>query len=195
MDYGDLSQEGEGEIVFTVNSLKWHTATVLLTVASAWAAAVSAAELELWPHVSAIFPQADRLGAFEGKPPAAPVYDGEQRLGYVFLTDQIAPIRAYSGQPVSTMVALTEAGKIQGVRIVHHLEPILQAGISEQALRDFVAQYQGLSALQDIRVEDREAPDRQIVDGISGATITVMVVNASITESLERLLPRLGMSR
>lgn len=171
---------------------KWQGAA--LVVAVTWLTAVAAADSELWPHVSAIFPDADRLGEFEGRPPAAPVYAGEQRLGYVFLTDQIAPIRAYSGRPVSTMVGLTESGEIKGVRIVHHLEPILQAGISEQDLRDFVAQYQGLSAYQDIRIEDRPGPNRQIVDGISGATITVMVVNASITESLMRLLPRLGLN-
>jgi transcriptional regulator of nitric oxide reductase len=154
-----------------------------------------AADPDPWPHVSALFPRADRLGRFQGKPPAALVYAGEERLGYVFLTDRIVPIRGYSGQPISTLVGITDAAEIQGVRIVHHLEPILQAGISEQDLSDFVAQYQGISALQDIRIEGREAPGRQVVDGISGATITVMVVNASVTESLKQVLPALGIGQ
>ena len=61
------------------------------------------------------FPKADRVGALEGFPPAAPVYLGSFLLGYVFLTDDIIKIPAYSGQPISTLVGLNIRAVIAGL--------------------------------------------------------------------------------
>ena len=95
------------------------------------------------------FSQADRMGAFEGEPLAAPVYEGDELLGYVLRTTDIAPIPAYSGQPITLLVGIYLDGTIAGVRITEHSEPILDAGVSELDLKYFVYQY------LDITVEDR----------------------------------------
>ena len=122
----------------------------------------------------AMFPGADRVGEPAGDPPAVAVYDGARTLGYGLLTDQVAPVPAYSGRPVSTLVGFDTEGRIRGVRIVDHEEPILVVGISDQDLADFTGQYPGLRLTDDVHVGGRDEPGRPAVDGISGATITVM---------------------
>jgi len=158
------------------------------------ARAVSASDLEteLWSHVKVLFPNADHMGPLEGRPPVAKVYAGDSVLGFVFLTDRIAPIPAYSGKPISSLVGLDMDGVIQGIRIVHHVEPILLAGVDEDDLAAFVAQYAGLDSAEDIRVEGIDEGGRQVIDSITGATITVMVINASVSRSLKKVLPTVG---
>ncbi len=148
---------------------------------------------ELYPAVKSFFPQADRFGELGGKPPAAAVYQGERLLGYAYLTDDIIRIPAYSGHPINTLVGFDLLGKIVGIRIVEHQEPILVVGITEERLQQFVRQYRGKSAFDDIVVGSGSA-GQVVVDAISGATITVMVENATVTRSARRIAQSRGLS-
>ena len=56
------------------------------------------------------FPQADSVGEFEGDPLAAAVYRNGELLGYVLRTTDIAPIPAYSGEPITLLVGAQELG-------------------------------------------------------------------------------------
>ena len=105
---------------------------------------------ELYPQVKDFFPQADRFGEIEGKPPAAAVYRGERLLGYAYLTTDIIRIPAYSGHPINTLVGFDVDGRIVGIRIVEHQEPILLVGVSEERLHQFVSQYRGKSVFDHI---------------------------------------------
>ncbi|MFP5505987.1 MAG: 4Fe-4S binding protein [Gammaproteobacteria bacterium] len=113
-------------------------------------------------------------------------------IGYVYLTDRILPIPAYSGKPISVLVGLALDGTVVGVRIVHHEEPILLAGVTEQQLADYVQQYRGLSAQQRIKVGGAEREGYATVDAISGATITVMVINRTISATLQQVAASRG---
>ncbi len=105
-----------------------------------------------YPQVRAFFPAADRFGDLEGEPPAAPVYRGERLLGYLFLTNDVVRIPAYSGKPINTLVGFDLAGRITGVAIVEHEEPILAVGVSEERLRRYVDQYRGLNVFDRVVV-------------------------------------------
>jgi polyferredoxin len=133
------------------------------------------------------FPVADHVTQPEGKPPLARVYRGDVLLGYACFTDDIVKIPAYSGKPIHTLLALDVRGTIQGVKIIRHEEPILKVGISEQDLQQFLNQYTGKSALDTMQIGGRSRHGSQVLDAISGATITVMVLNASINRSLQEL--------
>ena len=148
---------------------------------------------QIYPWVLTFFPDADGYGEFEGAPPAAAVLRKEELLGYIFLTDQILPIPAYSGKPISTLVAIDRQARMLGVRILKHSEPILLAGVSEAQLAAYVAQYQGLSAHQRIKVGGADREGYATVDSISGATITVMVINQTITKSLRQVAESRGL--
>ncbi|MBI1905889.1 MAG: 4Fe-4S binding protein [Rhodocyclales bacterium] len=126
-----------------------------------------------------IFPEADAFGDFGGTPPAAPVTRNGAQIGYVFFTNDVLRIPAYSGRPINTLIGISMDGRIAGLAIVQHEEPILAVGITEERLARYVAQYQGKSA-HDKVVIGAPRPGHLAIDGISGATITVMVENATV---------------
>jgi len=154
-------------------------ALALLWVAQpAW----TADTLPLDEQIHRFFPDADQYGGFDGNPAAAPVYRAGTLIGYVFLTDDVVRIPAYSGKPINTLVGIDLQGRIVGLAIVAHEEPILAVGITEARLAQFTAQYAGKSAFDRIVIGARR-DGHLALDGISGATITVMVQNATVMRS------------
>lgn len=146
-----------------------------------------------YPQVRSFFPAADRFGDFEGNPRAAPVYRGAELLGYVFLTEDVVRIPAYSGRPINTLVGFDLSGRITGLSIVRHEEPILAVGISEERLRRFTDQYRGRSVFDRISV-GAERAGRVAIDTISGATITVMVQNATVMQAVRAVAVSRGLT-
>lgn len=159
-----------------------HFVFAIGLLAVALTAARAADIAHLYPQVRDFFPEADRFGELAGSPPAAPVYRGERLLGYAFVSSDVVRIPAYSGRPIDTLIGFDVAGRITGVSIVAHEEPILAVGISEQRLRRFTEQYRGLSVFDRVTV-GAPRPGHVAVDTIAGATITVMVENATIMRS------------
>ncbi len=149
----------------------------LLLFGAAPAGAVEWASLA--PLLRSFFPQADSFTEPEGTPPSVAVLAKGETVGYALLSIDAVKIPAYSGKPITTLIGLDLRGRIVGLRIVHHEEPILGVGITQERLDSYVAQYQGKSAFDKI-VIGGERPGHITVDGISGATITVMVQNASV---------------
>lgn len=133
------------------------------------------------------FPQADSVGGFEGGPPAAPVYMGDHLLGYVLRTTDIAPIPAYSGKPITLLVGLGLDGRITGLQIIKHSEPILAAGVSEKQLKHYVDQYRGISVNKRVKLGGVERKGYVTIDGITGATITAMVMNATVMKAVKKV--------
>jgi NosR/NirI family transcriptional regulator, nitrous oxide reductase regulator len=166
------------------NLLLMPVLAVLLALSSATRAASGQDRLSL---VQEMFPTAQKIGAFSGKPPAAPVLQDGHELGYIFFTDDVLPIPAYSGKPVNCLVGFDLHGKITGVRIVHHEEPILVVGLSDKDLARFTGQYRGLPIANDVRIGGREKPGRSVIDGISGATITSMVINRTVSTGVKKV--------
>ena len=142
---------------------------------------------EATPFALTFFPTADSLGPFEGEPESAAVYDGDRLLGYVFFTDRVMPIPAYSGKPIHTLVGFDLSGKVIGVEIVSHEEPILLAGVSEQDLTNFKNQYLGQYAGKRTQLGGSERPGYVTLDAMTGATITAMVLNSTIMTPLREI--------
>jgi polyferredoxin/Na+-translocating ferredoxin:NAD+ oxidoreductase RnfG subunit len=138
------------------------------------------------------FPQADRVGDFEGDSLAAAVYRGDRLLGYVLRTTDISRIPAYSGEPITLLVGFDLAGKIAGLEIVKHAEPILVVGISEQDLKHYADQYRGVSVLDKVKIGGAEREGYVTIDGITGATITAMVMNATVMGSVQKVAESRG---
>ena len=145
----------------------------------------------LWSHIHEIFPPATDLAATPQGLPVAQVRADGEHLGYILLTDRLAPIPAYSRYPISVLVGVDPEGSIRGVRIVEHQEPILGAGVDQSGLDRFVSQYQGLPYQRSVRIGGDSSDNHQAIDGVTGATITAMVINASIMRALELAAPAL----
>jgi NosR/NirI family nitrous oxide reductase transcriptional regulator len=143
--------------------------------------------IDKYPVARGFFPQADRFGEPEGDPPAAPVYKDNRLIGYLFETAKIVSIPAYSGKPVKLLVGMDVQGTITGVQVLEHHEPILLVGIPEQALFDFTQQYVGKSVKDHIKVGGGRSGKQVNIDAITGATVTVIVVNRTIMRAAHKL--------
>jgi len=164
---------------------------VLLTLLSPWCSGVTLNEAHA--PILTLFPEADQVGPVEGTPPLASLKQGDRLVGYALLTDQITPIPAYSGKPIATLVVFDVAGKIRGVRVLAHQEPILVVGVSDEDLARYTGQYADLFIADDVRVGGSPAPGRPVIDGITGATITTMVINSAVVRSLHQVIQARGL--
>jgi len=150
-----------------------------------------ASELTL-KEVQRVFPAAQSITPLNGKAPAYMVRDQRGQLGYAFSTQELAPISAYSGKPINSVVGLGEDGLIRGVDILHHEEPILVIGISDNDLQKFIDQFEGKKATDRIRVGAHGRPGYVGIDGVTGATITTMVLTSSVNKAVARVAKAYG---
>lgn len=131
----------------------------------------------LWQEV---FPSATELGAKDSQFPVWPVYQVGNLIGYLFESIDLIAIPGFSGEPVNLLVGIDIKGRFAGVKLLHHNEPIFLHGLGEAPLQDFIAQYQNLSATDNIKVGKRKTGSLVYVDGITKATASVVVINESI---------------
>lgn len=143
-----------------------------------------------------VLPGADSFSDRKGQPPYVEGFGmvaGQKKLlGYVFLSTDIVDIPAYSGKPVVTLIGMDVAGKITGIRILKHSEPILLLGIPEKKLTDFVRQYLGKPADAKFEVGSGGA-DVVHLDAISGATVTVIAENQVISQCAYEVAKQVGL--
>ncbi|MDP6772077.1 MAG: 4Fe-4S binding protein, partial [Anaerolineales bacterium] len=142
-----------------------------------------------------LFVDADELGPQEYAIAARPVYAKEQLIGFVALSHEIIKIWGYSRKPIAILIGINIDAHIRGANILYHQEPILVVGIKEEQLHDFVKQFEGKHANTKIRVDAYNREGYEGVDGISGATITVMVLNRSIMGTAKNVASKLGLPR
>ena len=140
-----------------------------------------------------VLPGADRFSVRKGRPSYVEAYKDKQLLGYVFLSTDIVDIPAYSGKPVVTLLGMDTQGKIVGVKILKHSEPILLVGIPETELTKFIKQFVGRYAWDKVEIgKARQAEGYIGVDAISGATVTVIAQNRVIMRSAYEIARQVG---
>jgi NosR/NirI family nitrous oxide reductase transcriptional regulator len=143
-----------------------------------------------------VLPGATLFSDRKGQPPYVEGYamvNGHKKLlGYVFLSTDITDLPAYSGKPIVTLIGMDVAGKISGVRILKHSEPILLLGIPEQKMIDFVNQYLGKPADATFEV-GAGGGDAIRLDAISGATVTVIAENQVISQCAYEVAKQVGL--
>jgi NosR/NirI family nitrous oxide reductase transcriptional regulator len=139
--------------------------------------------------VQKIFPGADRLGNPAGEPLVAPVFKQGQQLGFVFLTSDFMNTTGYSGKPIHQLVAMDMQGIIKKVLLVEHHEPIVLIGIPEKRIVAVLKDYEGLDVGKLVR-----GTQGHKVDIVSGATVTVMVMDDTILRSAIKVARSYGLS-
>ena len=144
------------------------------------------------PLIHEIFPNATDIGEKSGDPLIWTIKNGEEIIGYAFETDDLERIPAYSGEPVNMLVAIDVNGVYLGAKVLEHHEPIILAGIPESKLHEFTEQYDGLSVKDRLKVGGNQTEGIVHIDGLSGATVTVMVMNVAIVKSATQVARSLG---
>ncbi len=131
-----------------------------------------------------LFDGADRIGQVQGEPAIAPVYRGDELLGYVYLNSDFSSATGYSGKPIHIAVGIDPKGVVRGFKLVEHHEPIVLIGIPEAkviaAMNILIGKDLGLVAAGAARPPQ--------VDIVSGATVTVLVMGDSVVRSAVRLI-------
>lgn len=152
----------------------------------AWAAELAAFLDQATP--AELVPGADRIGPMKADPPVAPAYKGDKLAGHVFLNSDFANAVGYSGRPIQVLMGLTADGRIAGVKLVKHHEPIVLVGIPEAKIRAYLQGLVGYDAIAMTIPAGGGGPDI-----ISGATVTVLVIHDSVTRAAALVARRLGL--
>jgi NosR/NirI family nitrous oxide reductase transcriptional regulator len=177
---------------FRLTIIKLFIAIVVLALQASIAVAESDYELSrfieaLAPHEA--FPGADRLGDVLGDPPIVEVFGRDELIGYVFLNSDFVDSTGYSGKPIHQLIAIDMNGVIRQVLLVEHHEPIVLVGISEARIAGVLDDYAGL----DIGALVNKTDGDHQVDIVTGATVTVMVMDDTILRSAIKVARRLGL--
>jgi len=126
-----------------------------------------------------VFPGADRFGEIDADVPAISVFNGDVQLGYAFVTSDFVNTNGYSGKPIHILVCIDMQGVVQAAHLLEHAEPIVLIGIPEARITALLDNYIGKDIAAFARREDPEHK----VDAVSGATVTVMVMDDTILSS------------
>lgn len=139
--------------------------------------------------IQEIYPGADKLGSPTGEPEVAPAFKQGKQIGFVFLTSDYVNTTGYSGKPIHQLVAIDMQGVIQKVTLVEHHEPIVLIGIPEKRITAVLKDYEEL----DVGKLVRGVQEHQI-DIVSGATVTVMVMDDNILRGSIKVARNHGLS-
>ena len=140
-------------------------------------------------ELSEIVPGADALGPIRDDVPVYDVLSNGKVSGYVFLTSDFVTTTGYSGKPIHVVMGVDPDGRITGVRLVKHSEPIVLVGIPESAIREVTEKYAGLDLVE----EAKSGGSAHDLDIVSGATVTIMVIDDSIIRAGLKVVRQLGL--
>jgi len=140
-------------------------------------------------NVQDIYPGADKIGTPDGDPVVAPALKQGEQIGYVFLTSDYVNTTGYSGKPIHQLVAMDVNGIIRKVLLVEHHEPIVLIGIPEARITAILKDYEGM----DVGKLVQGTLDHDI-DIVTGATVTVMVMDDNILRSAIKVARNYGLA-
>jgi NosR/NirI family nitrous oxide reductase transcriptional regulator len=164
---------------------------LLLLVLTAFPALAESELAKYLPDVSAadFVEGANAFGPIREDTPVAPVLKGGETVGWAFITSDFVSTTGYSGKPIHTLVAVDQEAHVTGVKLVKHSEPIVLIGIPQAKMDAMAAGYVGL----DLVAEAQSGGSSHDVDIISGATVTVMVIDDSIVRAGLKVARVLGL--
>ncbi|WP_425101360.1 4Fe-4S binding protein [Tropicibacter sp. S64] len=166
----------------------------ILFLLAAMAAPASAQSPVLGQFLGEVSPSeliegADAFGPIRDDLPVVPVQSGGETVGWAFVTSDFVGTTGYSGKPIHVMVAIGQDAVLRAVRLVKHSEPIVLIGIPEAKVQALTASYAGL----DIAAEAAAGGVAHDLNIISGATVTIMVIDDSVVRSSIRVARTLGL--
>lgn len=137
------------------------------------------------PDIRKIFPNATRVGQQHDDIPVTPVYQLQQLLGYTFESVDFADFTGFSGKPINLLIGLDIDGSFVDLTVLDHSEPIFLHGLGEQSMFKFIEQYKTHNVRERFVVgrQGKNATDGTFFDGVTKATVSVLVINDTIVTS------------
>nr|WP_303623667.1 NosR/NirI family protein [Shimia sp. CNT1-13L.2] len=134
-------------------------------------------------------PGADAFGPVRDDVKVAPILKGGETVAWAFLTSDFVGTTGYSGKPIHVVAAIDDDAVLTGVKLVKHSEPIVLIGIPESKMVALTEGYAGL----DLKIEAATGGEGHELDIISGATVTVMVIDDSVVRAGIKVSRALGL--
>ena len=173
----------------------WLCSLLLCALFLSLPAAPSFAQSSLLARYLAEVPAGTLMDGADGYGPprsdiaVAPILKGGATVAWAFVTSDFVGTTGYSGKPIHVLVAVGTDAVLKGVKLVKHSEPIVLIGIPEAKVAALTAGYKGL----DLANEARTGGSGHDLKIISGATVTIMVIDDSIVRSGLRVARALGL--
>jgi len=139
--------------------------------------------------VSVLVPGADSFGTLRGDIPVIPALKDGKTIGYVFLTSDFVTTTGYSGKPIHIVMGVNDKARVTGVNLVKHSEPIVLIGIPDRKIQAVTNNYTGLDLIK----EARSGGSAHDLDIVSGATVTIMIIDDSIVRAGIKVARQLGL--
>lgn len=125
-----------------------------------------------------LVPGAQAFGPLSDRAAAVPALKDGQTIGWVFLTSDFVSTTGYSGKPIHVLVGISPDAVLTGARLVKHSEPIVLVGIPEARIKQVTEKYAAL----DLKAIAHQGANHKL-DIVSGATVTIMVIDDSIVRA------------
>ena len=118
-------------------------------------------------------------------------YRDGKLVGYAGLSkDWTIKMVGYAGKHLETLVGMDTNGTITGTKLIYHSEPIVMIGLKEESYLSFMKQYAGRNIRESIAVGGAVS-----MDALTGATVTAVVQNSIILETLRKIATNAGIIR
>ncbi len=145
-------------------------------------------------RIELLFPKVTEISEPEGEYQVRTLADGVGTVyGYAFQSINVTDMPAYSGKPINMQILLDPKGVIVDAYMLEHHEPIVLIGIPEQKVHDFNANYSGIHVDQRVVVGRSSDQSAVTVDAVTGATVTVMVINEIVMRAAHTVAVDLGL--
>ena len=144
-------------------------------------------------RIDLVFPEATAVSEPEGDYGVRTIRKGDELLGYAFQSIRVTDMPAYSGKPINLQIILDATATIRDAYMLEHHEPIVLIGIPEQKVHDFNAHYTGIKVDQRVVVGRSGDKSAVTIDAVTGATVTVMVINEIVMRSAHTVAVDLGL--
>ena len=138
---------------------------------------------------SELAPGADAFGPVRDDVKVAPVLKDGETIAWAFLTSDFVGTTGYSGKPIHVVAAIDADAVLTGVKLVKHSEPIVLIGIPNSKMVALTESYAGL----DLKVEAATGGEGHDLDIISGATVTIMIIDDSLVRGGIKVSRALGL--
>ncbi len=132
---------------------------------------------------------ADGFGAIDPESKTAPVLKGGDTVAHVFLTSDFVGTTGYSGKPIHVVAGIDADAVLTAAYLVKHSEPIVLIGIPDRKVKALTEGYRGL----DLKAEAASGGSAHELDIISGATVTIMVIDDSLVRAGIKVARMLGL--
>jgi NosR/NirI family nitrous oxide reductase transcriptional regulator len=115
------------------------------------------------------------------------VYQLNEVIGYAFESNDMVNLPGFSGERINLLIGIDTQGVINGLRLLHHHEPIFLHGLGEQPLLEFIQQYSLHSIAErfiiDSKADSSVAGNTAYFDGVTKATVSIIIANDTIVNS------------